>query len=391
MNEQENSFVNYVRNWSDRHAAKQNLSPYAIHAMQIDNPSGISDSVKREMGRVNFIRHPQLPLALYCYQKSASVSNMTPSEMAARGVVFEIGSGELVSWPMPKMLAWKEDGIASDTQVDRTFQKLDGSLIIAFLYRNEVIFTTKGSFDNPFTRHAYRFYNKLQPHEQEAFKAACYNRTLMFELMLPEHQIVVPVYQTSLTFLLSRHMNSGAFRFTVPDNFPFLTVKEIADVSQLVDTDKYKKMEDEEGLVCWVTRNDFAYPLKVKTDWYLNTQRAINRTASIKGFLKYVIEHNKLLEGYWDYLGRNDPEADYMYTQLSEIETQIIAKAPQVEDLLNQCKDIEIKHLSMWLKENYNANKKTHGPFFKFRKGLSDNVTPYSVVANELLIDFRYS
>ena len=101
---------------------------------------------------VSVQKHPTLPLFLYKYTLSTVFEKMwNPATLAARGLVLD-DEGTQWNSPMPKFFNIEEleaNGLSLPDLPYRVYKKVDGSLIQAFFYMENLVFTSSGSFSSP--------------------------------------------------------------------------------------------------------------------------------------------------------------------------------------------------------------------------------------------------
>ena len=154
--------------------------------------------------------HPDLDLHLVKYLH-AGIDWSIKGALDARGIILD-GEGNVIARPYPKFFNYNqlndylEDGTAVrrdlpeeiltlDQWDDGTFiatEKLDGSLIITFLYNDEIMFASSGSFTSEHARMGkklfYDLYDDLQIVEMRKLMK---ENTLCFEMLSPNYQIVI--------------------------------------------------------------------------------------------------------------------------------------------------------------------------------------------------------
>lgn len=93
-------------------------------------------------------KHPTLPLRIWNYTPEVQYGQLWDEiTLSCRGLVTD-ERGNVVAKPFPKFFNI-EEGRHTPTEEFEVFEKMDGSAIIAFYYRNEWIFATRGSFTSP--------------------------------------------------------------------------------------------------------------------------------------------------------------------------------------------------------------------------------------------------
>lgn len=143
---------------------------------------------------VEISEHRYLPLFTAKYGRFVQANNdWEPVSLACRGIVFD-SLGQLISYPFTKFFNLTEidpdNALPSHWDWDRVeiLEKLDGSMVAAFLYRGDVQLNTNGSFHSEQAEAAYAY---LPQGFQQAFED--YNLlTVMFEFLHGSSHIVVP-------------------------------------------------------------------------------------------------------------------------------------------------------------------------------------------------------
>jgi RNA ligase len=122
-------------------------------------------------------------LGLFCYTKSA-VYDETWDEFTsvARGIVLDLEERRIVAAPFPKFHNLGEGGRLPPSERFDAFEKLDGSLIVAFEHRGRWRTTTKGAFESDQAVAARKLipFDKLSP-----------GNTYLFEFVGPSNKIVI--------------------------------------------------------------------------------------------------------------------------------------------------------------------------------------------------------
>ena len=139
----------------------------------------------KERGLLYSQTHPILPLTIWNYTEKVQYESLWDEvTLATRGLVTD-GSGRVVARPFSKFFNL-EEGRHTSTQDFEVFEKMDGSLGIAFVYEERVVYATRGSFASDQSvwmaswGGKYNFSNILV----EGY-------TYLFEIIYPENRIVV--------------------------------------------------------------------------------------------------------------------------------------------------------------------------------------------------------
>jgi RNA ligase len=122
--------------------------------------------------------------------------------MIARGLIVDLAAREVVATPFPKFFNLGERrGEAPDLPFE-AFEKLDGSLIIAFHWNGRWRAATKGAFDSDQALWAQAWLDRPETAELEP------GVTYLFEAVAPENRIVVR-YQEPAMVLLAAYDAEG--------------------------------------------------------------------------------------------------------------------------------------------------------------------------------------
>jgi len=149
-----------------------------------------------EKGLVNVHKNED-GLTGYCYTQS--VYKLDPSEWKSelsvlRGLVVD-EEDNIVAFPYRKFWEYRENTNLNDIRsVWELSEKIDGSLIIVFLYNGKLYTKTKSSFDSWQALRALKILGQCPHVFQEGY-------TYLFEYVSPENQIVVYYPKETLYFL----------------------------------------------------------------------------------------------------------------------------------------------------------------------------------------------
>lgn len=160
-------------------------------------------------GRLRKSDHPTLPLHVWSYSQQTVFDRAWDDvTLMCRGLVTD-DQGVVISRPFPKFFNWGEPLAPSDTGTPfYAYEKMDGTLIIASKYEDEVIVSTKGSFT---TWHSEKAREMLQGFEP---LKGC---TFIFELIHPQNRIVVDYGDYEGLVLLGAVENESGLDHFKPD------------------------------------------------------------------------------------------------------------------------------------------------------------------------------
>lgn len=87
---------------------------------------------------------------LFSYAKGVYRPEYNWFESVSRGLVMNYETGEIVARPFDKFFNWGEQNKTTDAKIKRAYEKVDGSLLIAFVDKYDGVLraVTRGSFDS---------------------------------------------------------------------------------------------------------------------------------------------------------------------------------------------------------------------------------------------------
>ena len=146
--------------------------------------------------------HPSLPLSIYNYSQSTQYEgNWDETTLAARGVITDDETGEVIIRPFPKFFNYEEvpDEVPWEKSEYVYIQKkMDGSLGILFNYKGEWIMATRGSFTSDQAKRGLEIV-KSKYDLSRLLKDVAY----LVEIVYPENRIVVDFGNEERVFFLS--------------------------------------------------------------------------------------------------------------------------------------------------------------------------------------------
>ena len=214
-------------------------------------------------------------LRLFSYRYcDPTVFSEAPDAVELRGLVFS-DTGEIVARPLPKFFNLHEPQCTvTESDTATTTLKLDGSLVIGFLHDDRVRFASKGSLKSWVVDRAHQLAGKAELSLIRDMKG----RTVCFELLDPEHPVVINYDKPELVLIAIRDNRTG-------DITPPQRLQEIAEqygvkvvntvhcslpVREIVaDVRAYS---DVEGVVGYT---DDGRLFKQKAEWYIRVHSAL--------------------------------------------------------------------------------------------------------------------
>lgn len=220
-------------------------------------------------------------LILFDYNRECAFKrNWNPVTLAARGIVFEEATGNLVARPLAKFFNLTEPGCeVKDLPVGETFlalDKCDGSCGICYYYNGKWIVNTRGSFNSNQAIWATKWLN-----EKADTSVMEKEFTYVFEIIYPENKIVID-YQgkETLVLLAAIHTETGVeYSYHGLKKYGSLMGVEVVKAFAYTSLEELfaaqsKLSQNEEGFVVWYTLTNFRF--KLKGDEYCRLHKMIS-------------------------------------------------------------------------------------------------------------------
>jgi len=209
-------------------------------------------------------------------------------ECVCRGLVLNNLTGEVLALPFAKFFNWNEGGRNTHSHLVDVTEKLDGSLIIAFIdSAGSWRCVTRGSFVSEQALFAIDYLNTLHPHI-----VAPDNTTLLFEAIYPDNRIVIDYESREDLVLIGARNNltledyywfpdlytiANANDFSTPQYYTFNSWRSIMDARDTLDI-------THEGFVAHFADGS---RFKFKGDAYMHMHKLISQI-SFKNTLEAV-------------------------------------------------------------------------------------------------------
>lgn len=221
-------------------------------------------------------------LILFNYNREATFANTWNwFERQARGLIFDLNTGECVARPFEKFFNWGEYGKFNNSGIYKITEKIDGSLGIGFFHKGYFRVVTRGSFTSPQSIWATYWLRDRMNSELLMGKYQYY--TYLFEIIYPENQIVVDYGTERKCVLLDvRDNQTGNYKTTlyVENAFNVDSVKQHTDIDSLNDLlDVCDGMQNQEGFVVEFQDGE---RMKFKSNWYLERHHLFTSRCSKK-------------------------------------------------------------------------------------------------------------
>jgi RNA ligase len=233
-----------------------------------------------ENKNLNVQKHPEKDLWIYKYTNSCVFEkNWNEITLACRGMVLD-ADGNVISNPMPKFFNYEDVEeevqrylILRDNVMEIT-DKLDGSLIMAFKYKGELIVTSSGSFASVQAQKAKEMLEtKYKDVEVKD------GLTYIFEIIYPENRIVLDYGDLEqLTLLGIRDTDTGQDLELDPDG-GFSTVELVRDknFNMLLEEKQRADYINKEGYVVAFKKGfEPWYRVKIKYEEYMRLHKIVS-------------------------------------------------------------------------------------------------------------------
>ena len=268
-------------------------------------------------GLVRSQTHPTLPLTIWNYTEKVQYESLWDEvTLAARGLVTD-GSGRVVARPFSKFFN-VEEGKHTPTQDFEVFEKMDGSLGIAFVYEERVVYATRGSFASDQAEWMtswggkYNFSNILV----EGY-------TYLFEIIYPENRIVVDYGGESRLVLLGVIKTDTGEETSWDDLSAFEGWDLVKRYDGISDYTTLKGMveNNHEG---FVVRFSNGQRVKIKGEEYLRLHRIMTNLSTTAIW--------EVLSGGGDVLSTLTDVPDEFYDKIHQYSNELMDKYTKLEN-----------------------------------------------------------
>lgn len=259
-----------------------------------DNPQDGLKKLHEEKG-IKIYRHPTLPLVGFAYDQIDSPKTDLVVRWS-RGTVLEEGTWDLVAQSMPRFFNMGENAEewkGFDWTNFTATEKMDGSLLIVYFYKDSLMVNTSGSFGGPVSNHDVTFMELFLSQVKEADLRK--DITYVFELCSPFNKVVRNYDQTSARLItafrkmqeLSRDELEGLTNDTIK---PIPLIVDLKTQEDVLNYLMHKEESDPtyEGIVI---RDSKGTRFKCKTKTYLGFHHMNDKgkIGSYKRILPFVL------------------------------------------------------------------------------------------------------
>lgn len=266
-------------------------------------------------GLIRFQQHPYLNLLIWNYtSKTQFLRLWDETTLMCRALVTD-NKGNIISRNFSKFFNLEEEKEIPNEPYE-IYEKLDGSLIVAFWYKNELVVSSKGSFVSHHSVQAKRLLNNYDLSVCDTSKTYC------FELIAPWNRIVCS-YPKEELFLLAKFDNFGnEYSIINYKNFPLVKKYDHINVSEIKDS----VTDDREGVV---VRFKSGKRIKIKGKEYVRLHKIV--TGLSESSILEILKNNESIEKLLDRV------PDEFYNWAKEVESKFKFK---YEEILNESKSV---------------------------------------------------
>ena len=287
----------------------------------------------RGLGHVHRRRDPGTGLSLFVYTpRCVFEDGWTKFTALARGLVLDEQRKRIVATPFPKFFNLGEARGETRELPFESFEKVDGSLIIAFQHQREWLTATKGAFDSAQALWARR---QLKSTDLAALQP---DTTYLFEAVSPDNRIVVKYDDEALVLLAAydgsgRELSYGAIQETA-DRLPWRSAirHSFLDLAELIAQAEHLPRNGEG----FVIRYQDGHRLKLKGAEYCRIHALISRCTPLAMWEALVARKDMqairrdLPEEFWTDF---DVIVGLLKTQLRAAEVRVTEAAAKVAHL----------------------------------------------------------
>ena len=269
----------------------------------------------KEDGLLRCQTHPTLPLTIWNYTEKVQYEKLWDEvTLACRGLVTMDETGEVVARPFKKFFNM-EEGMHTPTERYDVYNKMDGSLIIAFQMYGSWLFATRGSFTSDQAQAASKLFYK-----EYGCNGMNSDTTYLFEFTAKWNRVVIDYGDREELTLL------GGIRSEDGVEAPWWHLDTVAQLNgiplvqrhdSIEDYTKLKEMifPDEEGYVIRFSNGD---RMKIKGEEYLRLHKIMTEVSTT---------------GIWESLKNGDDIAEL----LKDVPDEFYDKIDEyVEELVSQ-------------------------------------------------------
>mgnify|MGYP001575519318 CR=1 FL=1 len=192
-----------------------------VHVQEVLRSGAESLASLTEKYHIKTKRHGKHPNLIHFKYDQINSLMSEPLVQQCRGLILDEADGwNVVARPFDKFFNLGEGGAAEiDWKTSRPLEKLDGSLMVVYWYKDEWHVATSGTPDGngrvrqmagPFSTQTFReLFWKTFSHCGYSQLHLDARYTWMFELMTPENRVIIPHVTSRLVLIGLRHLDTG--------------------------------------------------------------------------------------------------------------------------------------------------------------------------------------
>jgi hypothetical protein len=222
-------------------------------------------------------KHPKYPLWVYNYSRTCQYTNAWDSiTMMCRALVLD-EEGNIMARPVSKFFNYSQlesVGLKAPDETFDVYDKMDGSLIVAFYYQTEWIVMSKGSFTSDFAIRANELFNEYPVNM--LYK----NLTYCFELLWTKWPIVIVPKFDELIMLCAFDTHSGVEEDIQYDYYKnnFKVVHKYDGITDYTTLTTTIDGTNKEG---FVVKFKSGFRMKIKFEEYLKLHSIVTNVSNI--------------------------------------------------------------------------------------------------------------
>ena len=229
--------------------------------------------LQREVKDGNIYEVRQGDRSLFCYTNRCVYERLWNDwNLIARGLILDLACQQVLATPFPKFFNYGELSQSIPNEPFEAYEKLDGSLGIAYYYQGSWHIATKGSFDSTQAIWGTEQLRALDLSHLES------GATYLFELVYPENKIVVKYSFKGLILLAAYDSNGYELNY---NQLTSLAEKLGVNIVQKIDIDSVENIleissnldKNSEG---FVLRFESAFRVKIKGSEYSRIHQLIS-------------------------------------------------------------------------------------------------------------------
>lgn len=290
-----------------------------------------------EQGYISRKEHPVLPLYIFNYTNRTQFEGFWTTEtMACRGLI-TTKDYEIVARPFQKFFNLEQNqGPLPDGEFE-VYEKMDGSLIIAVLYKGHMVVATRGSFTSNQAAHAEKLLREKYGWIEDYMVSGI---TYLMEVIYSENRIVVDYGDRDELTLLAVINTESEKEYNL-DDIPVGQIPKVKRYDGITDFQQLteKSEDNREG---YVIRWKNGFRLKMKFEEYKRLHRLVFgvNSKTIWEMLKEGKSLNELLDRVPDeFYNWVKETAGNLQQQYAEIDRECISEYHRIN---REVKDMEL-------------------------------------------------